>query len=244
MSTATARLNTDRTEARPVLPRTKQPVPPLVNGDSLDAEEFLRRYEAAPDIKKAELIDGVVFIMASPLRAEKHGDQDNLMQGVLWTYSMATPGVRASSNATTRLGPKDIPQPDISLRYTPERSGREQFDSKGYLKFPPELIVEIAATSTSIDLNRKRESYRRRGVLEYIAWCTEEPGFYWWVLERGQYQLLRPGADGILRSKAFPGFWLDPQAILNDDRGRVMAVLELGLKSQEHAAFAKAIARK
>ena len=41
-------------------------IPRLHNGDTLDADEFMRRYEAMPDVKKAELIEGVVYIMSSP----------------------------------------------------------------------------------------------------------------------------------------------------------------------------------
>jgi hypothetical protein len=41
-------------------------LPPLENGEHLDAEEFLRRYEAMPEVRKAELIQGRVY-MAIPL---------------------------------------------------------------------------------------------------------------------------------------------------------------------------------
>src|SRR5437773_1096358 len=45
--------------------------PLLEQGDRLSREEFERRYERMPQLKKAELIEGTVF-MASPLPAEKH----------------------------------------------------------------------------------------------------------------------------------------------------------------------------
>jgi hypothetical protein len=44
------------------------PIPPLENGDRLTRREFERRYNAMPDVKKAELIEGVVY-MPSPTRA-------------------------------------------------------------------------------------------------------------------------------------------------------------------------------
>ncbi|HEX3869772.1 MAG TPA: hypothetical protein VHV77_05020, partial [Pirellulales bacterium] len=40
-------------------------VPPLESGDVLTAEEFERRWEAMPDLKRAELIDGVVYMNAA-----------------------------------------------------------------------------------------------------------------------------------------------------------------------------------
>jgi hypothetical protein len=45
---------------------------PLVNGDRLTRAAFERRYEAMSEVKKAELIEGEVY-MASPARAEHHG---------------------------------------------------------------------------------------------------------------------------------------------------------------------------
>jgi hypothetical protein len=44
----------------------------LKDGDRLTREEFERRYDAMPDLKKAELIEGVVHV-ASPVRQREHG---------------------------------------------------------------------------------------------------------------------------------------------------------------------------
>ena len=46
-------------------------IPPLESGDRLTRHEFERRYQARPEIKKAELIEGVVY-MPSPVRASFH----------------------------------------------------------------------------------------------------------------------------------------------------------------------------
>ena len=47
-------------------------IPPLESGDRLTRAEFLRRYDAMPDLKKAELIEGVVYV-PSPVRQKYHG---------------------------------------------------------------------------------------------------------------------------------------------------------------------------
>src|SRR6266581_7420658 len=85
--------------------------PVLENGDRLSASEFLRRYEAMPEVKKAELINGIVY-MGSPVRLDQHGEPDNLIQTWLGNYAIATAGVKAATNSTARLGPDDVPQPD------------------------------------------------------------------------------------------------------------------------------------
>jgi len=46
-------------------------VPPLEPGDRLSRSEFERRYAAMPQLKKAELIEGVVY-MPSPVRFRRH----------------------------------------------------------------------------------------------------------------------------------------------------------------------------
>ena len=40
-------------------PKQMLSVPPLENGDRLSRHEFERRYQAMPQVKKAELIEGV-----------------------------------------------------------------------------------------------------------------------------------------------------------------------------------------
>jgi hypothetical protein len=42
-------------------PQQKSLLPPLENGDRLNCYEFERRYNAMPHVKKAELIEGVVY---------------------------------------------------------------------------------------------------------------------------------------------------------------------------------------
>jgi hypothetical protein len=49
-------------------------VPSLRHGDRLTRDEFERRYSAMPAVKKAELIEGVVY-MPSPVRAQGHAYQ-------------------------------------------------------------------------------------------------------------------------------------------------------------------------
>src|SRR5947207_14644267 len=103
---------------------------PLENGEHLSASEFLRRYEAMPEVKKAELINGIVY-MGSPVRIDQHGQPDNLIQTWLGSYSVATAGVKAATNSTTRLGPDDVPQPDGLLRIATESGGQARVAANG-----------------------------------------------------------------------------------------------------------------
>src|SRR5438445_8327103 len=136
---------------------TPEAMQPLESGDLLSAAEFLRRYEAMPAIKKAELIEGIGY-MPSPVRLA-HAEPDTLIQSWLGFYAAHTPGARAAANATVRLDADNVPQPDALLRLLPECGGRTHVDPAGYLCGPPELIVEIAAGSAAIDLHGKLRAY-------------------------------------------------------------------------------------
>ncbi|HEY1379682.1 MAG TPA: Uma2 family endonuclease [Gemmataceae bacterium] len=214
----------------------KTHVPPLRNGDRLTAEEFERRYDAMPELKKAELIEGVVYV-GSPVRAEDHGEPHADLIGWLAPYRIATPGVRAGDNATLRLAPRNRPQPDAYLRITPESGGQARVDDDGYIVGAVELTAEIAASSASYDLHDKLETYQRNGVREYVVWRVEDEAVDWFALRSARYERLTPGTDGILRSEVFPGLWLDPAALVHGDMARVDEVARLGLASPEHAAF-------
>jgi hypothetical protein len=52
------------------------------------------------------------------------------------------------------------------------------------------------------------------------------------------------GADGVLRSRVFPGLWLDAAGLLAEDGARVLTTLQEGLQSAEHASFVAALQRR
>jgi hypothetical protein len=219
-------------------------IPPLVNGDHLTAEEFDRRYEAMPDLKKAELIEGRVYV-GSPVshaHCRAHG------RLVLWlgNYELGTVGVEMGDNASVHLGiGQNRPQPDVYLRVLPECGGRSGFTAnKKYVAGPPELIAEAALSSASYDLHEKLRAFERNGVLEYIVWRVEEGQIDWFRLRGSEYRRLAPDAKGVLRSRTFPGLWLAVPALLKGDLKAVQATLSRGLRSSEHDAFVARLARK
>lgn len=211
--------------------------PTLESGDHLTRAEFEWRYQRRPDIKKAELIEGVVYIMASPVRFVQHGRPHADIMGWLVVYKAATPGVESGDNATVRLDMDNEPQPDACLRIEATYGGQSHLDADGYVAGAPELIVEVAASSASYDLHSKLNAYRRNGVQEYIVLLTEERQLRWYQLREGQYVLLPPDASGFIHSAIFPGLWLDTQALLAGNMARVLEVLQQGLAAAEHAAF-------
>ena len=95
----------------------------------------------------------------------------------------------------------------------------------------------MAASNVSIALNAKLHVYRRSGVREYLVYRVLDGEVDWFVLREGRYDRLLPGADGVYRSEVFLGLWLDAAALVRGDMAGVLAVLQKGIASPEHAAF-------
>jgi Uma2 family endonuclease len=215
----------------------------LENGDRLTRPEFERRYLDAPHIKKAELIEGIVYV-ASPLRFQQHAEPHSRLHGWLWTYQISTPALRLGIEPTIRLDLDNEPQPDIVLILEEAVGGQAKLTDDGYLEGVPELVVEIAASSAAIDTGSKKQAYRRNGVLEYIVWQSFENRLHWFHLVEGEYQALLANEDGIIRSQVFPGLWLAVEALLNNQMAQVLEVLQLGLNSPEHKEFVEQLRKK
>jgi len=220
---------------KPAPPPGWQNPPPLENGDELPAAEFLRRYEGMPLIRKAELVEGIVY-MASPVRAI-HSRPDNLIQTWLGLYAARTPGSESHTNPTVELDADNVSQPDSLLRLLPECGGRMHMSREGYLCGPPELIVEVAASSASIDARDKLRAYRRNGVREYILWRTLDGSLDWWVLENDEYRPNLPDSQRLIHSREFPGLVLSVDALLAFDGAKVLDALQAALQSSAHQAF-------
>jgi Uma2 family endonuclease len=220
------------------LPKAKpEPaLPPLENGDRLTQAEFERRYDAMPHLKKAELIEGVVYV-PSPVRHRQHGAPHAQILGWLVLYAANTPGVDVGDNSSVRLDLDNEPQPDALLLIDPTRGGQTRLSADGFIEGAPELVVEVASSSVSYDLHAKLHVYRRNGVREYLVWRVLEQEIDWFVLRAGQYEPMPVEANGLLRSGVFAGLWLDPAALIRGDLATVLAVVQQGITSPAHAAF-------
>lgn len=210
----------------------------LVTGERMTVEEFLRCWEELPDLKNAELIDGVVHV-ASPVSRE-HGSIDTLIHWWLAHYAHATPGCHAGNNSTW-LMLDSAPQPDAFLRILPAHGGQSG-DDRLYCTGAPELAVEICLTSTEVDFGPKRKLYQRAGVQEYITIELFRKRLVWHVLQDGVYFYQEYPPDGILRSLVFPGLWLDVAAFWVEDGAKMLAALNTGLSSEDHQKFVERLA--
>jgi Uma2 family endonuclease len=196
---------------------------PLGNGECLHSREFLRRYDRMPQVKKAELVEGIVY-MGSPVSVY-HGKPDAIIQAWLVTYASQHPGTEVLTNTTVILDAENTVQPDALLRRLPEHGGPTRVNEDGYLAGPPELIVEVAVSSTSIDLRDKRRAYCRNGVREYLVWVVAEGRVEWFILQDDEYVPQQPDAQGLLQSRVFPGLRLPVASLLACDTAKVLVAL-------------------
>jgi Uma2 family endonuclease len=203
----------------------------LESGDRLTRTEFHRRYGLRPDIKKAELVQGVVYV-SSPVRYGAHARLHARVIGWLSAYTALMPDVEVADDATVKLDEDSEVQPDAVLLRHPGTGGQTRIEDD-YLVGAPELVVEVAASSASYDLHDKRRAYERAGVPEYVVWRTLD--LDWFRLHEGAYQLVQPDAAGLIESTTFPGLRLDVPALLRGDMAAVLAALGLGRVASEEA---------
>ena len=222
-------------------PLTPLPIPPLENGDRLNRYEFERRYNAMLHLRKAELIEGVVY-MAAALRFRSHGQPHGRIITWLGNYEAATNGVELGDNPSVRLDLDNEPQPDAVLLIQAQCGGQSRLSADDYIEGAPELVVEVAASSVSIDLGDKKRAYRRNGIKEYIVWQVLDQKLDWFSLQEGEYVPLLVDADGVIRSRVFPGLWLAVDDLLAGNMVQVLAVLQAGLIATEHIAFVQTLA--
>jgi hypothetical protein len=202
-------------------------------GDRMSRDEFLELWEKMPDLKFAELIDGVVYL-PSPVSLV-HSRWDAILHGWAFNYTIRAGFIDVLPNATW-LMEESAPQPDLALRIRPEYGGQSWTNEKNLAAGAPEFAAEISHSSRSYDLGPKLQLYEHAGVKEYLAILTKESEIQWRVLRAGRFHLLE-AASGIYRSQVFPGLWLDEAAFWKQDILGVLATLEKGLQSPEFVAF-------
>jgi Uma2 family endonuclease len=212
-------------------------VPPLESGDHLSRREFHRRYEAMPDVKKAELLDGVVY-MGSPVSIRRHASPHARAVGVLIHYVAKTPGVDVADNGTLQLDEENEVQPDAMV-FLPPGKGSLTIEGE-YASGRPELIVEVASSSVAIDVHRKKRVYQRHGVQEYLVWRVRDSEIDLFRLHEGVYQQATL-EDGLLKIRQLPGLWLDPAALIRGDLPKALEAIDRGVASPEHAVFVEKI---
>jgi Uma2 family endonuclease len=219
--------------------RVIEALPPLQDGEELDQPTFHARYEAMPEKTRAELIDGKVYLVPSPV-SRAHSRPHMMMAAWLAAYEAGCSGVEGDLEPTLILGARSELQPDLSLIILPSYGGRGREES-GYLHTAPELVVEIGVSTARWELTLKKAVYARAGANEYLVILPDQGAAHWFTLQDGEYQALGPGEDGVLRSRRFPGLWLTPDALFDQDMSGLRSVLHRGLASDEHRECVEAL---
>jgi Uma2 family endonuclease len=196
-------------------------LPRLESGDRLTRDEFHRRYLASTEIKKAELVEGVVYV-ASPVSAY-HAQPHGWVVTWLGNYQARYPETTMVDNATVILDAENELQPDACL-WRVEPSG-PRLNADGYIEGAPQLVVEIALSSASYDLHDKLRAYERNGVGEYIVWRVSDGAIDWFRLQDGAFERIAPDTSGVIESTTFRGLRLNVPNMLEGKLAEVLAQL-------------------
>ncbi len=228
----------------PTQPATKavtwQERPPLNSGDHLSRAEFHRRYGLYPEIKKAELIEGVV-IVGSPVH-DRHSEPHADFAGLLAIYRWHTPGLRLADNQSVLLDQDNEFQPDLCVRIDAARAQRVRKTEEGLYIGAPEFVVEVAASSAAYDLHSKLNVYRRNGVQEYLVLLAYEREMRFFRLTDGEYVGVKPDAEWVLRSQVLPGFWFRSDWFWENRMTELLQLVQQGIASPEHHQFVDSLA--
>lgn len=216
-------------------PPRRRATPILQNGDHLSRAEFEELYQRTSEKTKAELIEGVVY-MASPVTIDMHAEQDANILGWLTCYRILTRHVKAASNGSFRVNEDNEVQPDQMLYIDSRHGGQSIVDEEGYLTGIPELVIEVASSSKSIDLGKKKRVYENQSIPEYLVWRVQDDVIDWFVRTNAGFTALKVEA-GLMKSTIFPGLWLNVPAILAGDMAAVFSTVQQGCQTPEHAAF-------
>ena len=219
-------------------------LPWLENGEHFDQKTFHQRYLRTPETFRAELIAGMVHVASAPV-GRRHGRNTAHLGGWLFLYCANTPGTEGQNRATTILGDDSEVQPDVALLIRQDHGGqtRDGVGEDDFTYGAPELVVEVANSSRSIEFDEKARDYERAGVREYLVSDLRGQAIRWCELREGRFGPLPRDPDGLFRSRVFPGLWLDPDAFFRYDKPALIAVLNRGLASPEHAAFVAELPR-
>jgi hypothetical protein len=217
--------------------------PPLADGQLVSLEEFEQRFDATPDLKHAELLDGVAYLRHDG-RAFAGSCRAALI-GWLGVYSASTRFLLPGAHGHVALDDRNELQPDAILAVRPEAGGTVVLDATGVVRSAPDFAADVFTTTNATLLPKRIAAHERGGTLEYLVWYAEHKCVDWLVRERGEFVAMNPDpADGLLKSVAFPGLWLDATALLNGDLDTVLAALQRGLASAEHKAFVSQLAAR
>ncbi len=210
----------------------------LSEGMPLSRAEF----DQLGECRGLERLNGRLCLPPAAFRHRDHGQPHAILAFWATSYIASTSGIEISVASTVKMDADNDPEPDLSLFRTKSFGGRVILDPEGYLVGAPELAAEVSASTTYKDLTVKYKLYQKHGVNEYIVWNTEVGKFDWFELHDGRYQLRPTPEDGIYRSSVFPGLWLDYQSLQAFDYQGVLATLQSGFATPEHAKFVQQLA--
>lgn len=175
-------------------------------------------YDQLPDDgPRYELIDGVLIEIPAPTILHQRLLK-RFLRDVDQFVEDAESGEVFFAPCDVQLPRGTIVQPDMLFV---SNTHREVVTEKRIVG-APDLVVEISSPSTmDRDLGDKRELYRKHGVAEYWFIDVEERTASVWTLRDGEYVVLRPDVDGLIRSTVVTGFAVDIERVFADaDRQR------------------------
>ena len=143
-------------------------------------------YERWDTSVRCELIDGVVYMMPSPIARHQR-----IVGKIFKALSIALDDKKCEpfmAPLDVRLFPEEdksddtVVQPDVFVV-----CDESKIDDDRWCSGAPDVVFEVLSGSTAIiDINSKRKVYERAGVKEY--WAVDSDSAIQWLLIDGKYE--------------------------------------------------------
>jgi len=184
--------------------------------ENIITEENKKRkkfYEEMKEGDKVEFINGEIFFN-SPVKLE-HNQCQKLLLNLLDNFVRVNKlGYVGNEKIMISLTRNDY-EPDICFF---NKLISNNFNPK-QMQFPaPDFIVEVVSPSTeNNDRIIKFEDYAAHGIKEYWIVEPEKKIIEQYVLDKEKYDLFIKSDNGLIKSKAIPGFEIPIEAVFNEE---------------------------
>lgn len=197
--------------------------PPMLRVENIERYTHHDFMQLAPEDKKAELIDGDIFMPPPPFY--EHERLQGLLYVVLKLYvDRFNLGQILGSRTAVYISESQTYEPDILF----VSRAREHIIKKEKLTEAPDLVVEILSAATAhYDRGSKLANYEKSGVKE--AWLIDPygpAGTQFFQRQADRLVEVSP-VDGIIHSITLPNFQLKTVLLWPDENGKLTNTYEV-----------------
>lgn len=163
-------------------------------------------------------------------------------------YRLSTPGIYVCVHPQVQLSEDITITPSLIAQVNsgPQKQCHTGEESGDYDRFfgPPNFVFDIFRAGQEEIYDSRKVLFEQNGVIEYVAWFTQERMPFWNRLTEGRYILIENDEANAIKSSALPGLWLPTGAIRDRNMFLMLAGIQHGITRHEHHEFMSTVWKK